>query len=265
MPEFNLLTEIFCGIGTAKNTDLAMSYLSLPFFERKHQNRNEMVDGRQMGSAKVHPTAQIAQNVFIGENAIIEKEVTIYPGVVIMGHCKIGESTTIYPNVSINSDVTIGTHCRLHSNSVIGSDGFGYNFNNGTHVKVWHLGGVTIGDHVEIGGNCSIDRGTFKDTVIGEGTKLDNAIHIAHNCVIGKGVIFCAQSVLAGSVQVGNYALFGGRASVTPGVKVEDHTTVMAEGMVTRNWPSGSKLGGSPARAHHQWLKSVAALRKLSQ
>lgn len=263
--EFNILADVFSGIGTVKSVDLAMGLLSRPFYLRKHRNRNEMVDGRQMGTAQVHPSAQIAQNVFIGENVEIAEEVTIYPGAVVMGNCRVGARTTLYPNVSLNHDVVIGADCRVHSNTVLGSDGFGYHFNQGTHVKVWHLGGVVVEDHVELGANCTIDRGTFKDTIIGSGSKLDNAVHVAHNCVLGKGIILCAQSALAGSAQVGDYTMFGGRAAVASNIQMGAGCMVAAGAMVKDSWPANSKLGGYPAIPHQDWLRSVIAIKRLVQ
>ena len=262
-PEFNILSEVFSGVGVVSDIDLAMVLLSRPYYELKHSGRNEMVDGRQMGSAKVHPTAEVAQNVFIGENVEISEGVTIYPGTVIMGHCRIGPQTTIYPNVSINSDVFVGAFCRIHSNTVIGSDGFGYYFHGGKHLKVWHLGGVVIGDHVELGANCTIDRGSFKDTLIGDGTKLDNVVHVAHNCVLGKGAILCAQTGLSGSVEIGNYTLLGGKVGAAPNVSLGDRCEVAGGAMIKDSWPAGSKLGGFPATSHLEWAKSLVAIKKL--
>ena len=253
-------------MGTVKDIDLGHELSSpYPFFQNKHQNDNNMVDGRQMGTAIVHPTAQISQGVFLGEQVEVEQGVTIYPGTVVMGRCRIGTGTTLYSNVSINSDVIIGTGCRIHSNTVIGSDGFGYNFRDGQHLKVWHLGGVVIGDDVEMGANCSIDRGSFKNTVIGSGCKLDNAVHVAHNCIVGKSVIFCAQSALSGSVRTDDFVVFGGRVGVLPDVHLGSGCMVSAGTIVTESWPAGSRLGGFYSMNHWDWIRGLAIFKKLAK
>ena len=261
--ELATLTELFSGVGAVASVDLAMSYLSRPFYLRQLEQRNTMVDGRQMGTAVIHPTAQIAQQVFIGEQVKIAQEVTLYPGVVIMGHCQIGAGTVIYPNVSLAYDVVIGEDCRIHSNTVIGGDGFGYHYHQGVHHKVWHLGGVVVGNGVEIGANCTINGGTFKNTMIGDGSKLDSAVHVAHNCVVGKAVVLCGQVALAGSVEVGDGTVCGGRVAVESGGQMGPGCQVAAFSGVMGRWPAGSKLGGFPAQAHGEWLRELVVVKKL--
>ena len=263
--ELETLEGIFSGMGTVDSVDLAMSFLSAPFYREKHCHRNEMVDGRQMGTAQIHPSAEIAQNVFIGEGVQVDEGVTIYPGTVVMSHSRIGRGSTLYPNVSINSEVVMGPFCRIHSNTVIGSDGFGYNFHQGKHLKVWHLGGVVIGEDVEIGANSCVDRGALGDTVIGSGCKLDNAVHIAHNCKLGEGCIICGQGGLAGSASLGDYVTLAGQVGIAPGIHLGARTEVSPKAGVFSNCPPGSKLAGHPAVERREWLKTVKALRRLSQ
>ena len=263
-PEYDILSGVFSGIGTVDNIDLSMALLSLPFYRKKYGDANEMVDGRQMGSATIHPTANIAQHVFIGEDVEVGENVTIHPGTVVMAGCRIGKGTVIHPNVSIYYDVGIGSFCRIHSNTVIGSDGFGYRFYEGTQIKIWHLGRVLIEENVEIGANCSIDRGTFGDTIIGRGSKLDNAVHIGHNCVVGKSVLFCAQAALAGSVRVGDHTILGGRSGVTQGAHIGAGCSLAAGTITTKNCPPGTELGGRyPAMTLNEWLRSTVAIKKL--
>ena len=264
-PEFPFLSEIFSGIGTVKSVDLAMALLSKPFYQRKHCGRNKMVDGRQMGTAKVHPSAQIAQNVFIGEDVEIAEDVSIHPGVVIMGHCQIGARTTLYPNVSLNDEVIVGTDCLIYSNTVLGSDGFGYHFHEGTHVKVWHLGGVMIKDHVELGAACSIDRGTFKDTVIGEGSKLDNMVHVGHNCILGKGVIICGQSAISGSVKIGDYAVLGGQVGALPNIEIGAGSKLISGTKIMKSCSQNVSLAGHPAGPIQDWFRGIIIMKNLVQ
>ena len=174
--------------------DRSICEISKWFYDDQKKDQQHLVDGRQTGECSIDPTARISQNVFIGENVQIANDVTILPGSVIMSNVRIDEGVFIYPNCTIYPETKIGSNCIIHAGTVIGSDGYGYNFLNDFHQKVWHIGGVEIGENVEIGANCTIDRGTFDNTIIEEGTKLDNLVHIAHNCHLKKKVIVCAQS-----------------------------------------------------------------------
>lgn len=253
-------------IATTPSIPESLTLLSKPFYDRKMSGLNFHVDGRQMGTADISPYAQIAQNVFIGEHVQIENGVVIMPGSVILPHSKIGEGTVIYPNVTIYPFVEIGKDVRIHSGTTIGSDGFGYTFMMGIHQKIWHMGGVKISDHVEIGSNVSIDGGTFSPTLIGAGTKIDNFVQVAHNCKIGKGCVLCGHSGLAGSAVIEDYVVLGGKAGVGPDAYLEKGVQVAGAGMVNdgAHWPAGSKIGGHPARELKTWMRSVAYLNKVS-
>jgi len=253
----------FLFIGTTSHLSKSICTLSKYFFfERKEANN--FVDGRQMGSTKIDPHANIAQNVHIGENVTIEKNVTIYSGVVIHDNCTIKEGTTLFSNVVLYSNVSLGKNCRVHAGTVIGSDGFGYNFIDGKHEKIWHLYGVEISDDVEIGANCTIDCGAFRPTRIGEGTRLDNMVHVAHNVQIGKGCILCGMVGVSGSVSIGNYCVFGGKAAIAPHVVLEDGCQVAGLSGLTdhTHWKKGSKIGGYPASSLRDWIKAQSFLRK---
>ncbi len=248
-------------VATVANIDVAISYLSRPFYLEQASKSNPLVESKD---AKIDPTAKIAPGVFLGENIEIGAKSEVYPGVVILAGSKIGASTVIFPNVTIYQNVIIGKNCRIHSGVIIGSDGFGYNFSEGIHHKVWHLGGVVIGDSVEIGANSTIDRGTFDDTEIGDGCKIDNLVQIAHNCQVGKGVVLCGQSGLAGSSSVGDFSVFGGRAALGPDRSVGSGCQVAGAALITSNLPDGAVVAGHPARPLNEWLKGVAYLRRES-
>lgn len=264
-PEDKELLLKLSWFATTTNVALCLTNLSKPFYDRKFKGINTQVDGRQMGSTEIHPSALISQNVFIGENVKIGSNVEILPGCVILPNVEIGDNTKIYGNVTVYPFTKIGRNTRIHSGVVIGSDGFGYTFNQGQHQKIWHMGGVNIGDDVEIGSNTSVDQGTFSPTTIGAGTRIDNLVQIAHNCKIGKGCILCGQVGLAGSVTFEDFVVVGGKAAIGPDVHMGMGSQIggMAGVMEGAVWPAGSKIAGFPARDVREWLKGLAHTKKL--
>lgn len=254
----------FYACASVENLPLSMSFLSKPFYDQITSEENDEVDGRQLGTAKVHPSAILAQNVFLGANVTIEKDVKIYPGCVISSNCTIGAGTILFPNVTLMPRTSLGKECRIHSGTVIGADGFGYNFKDGVHHKVWHVGGVQVGDQVEMGASCTIDQGTFSPTVIGSGSKLDNQIQVAHNVRLGTGVIFCGQSGISGSSTVGDFTLVGGKAAISNDCHVGTACQIGGFAGVMGNVKDGEAVAGFPARPVKEWLKGMAQLRKLA-
>lgn len=264
--ETKVAIEKMSWIATTPNVALSLTLLSKPFYDMKMKFLNTQVDGRQMGTTEIDPTARISQNVFIGENVKIGANVEIMSGCVINPYVTIDDDTKLYPNVTVYSYSTIGKNCRFHSGVVIGSDGFGYTFHQGKHQKIWHMGGVNIHDDVEIGANSCVDMGTFSPTIIGSGTRIDNLVQIAHNCKIGKGCILCGQSGIAGSAVLEDYVVLGGRAAIGPDCHIGMGTQVAGGAKVNEGaiWPAGSKLGGHPAKDLKEWMKGVAYLRNMS-
>lgn len=258
--------EALSWLGTSPNVALSLTLLSKPFYEKKMGNINSQVDGRQMGTTDIDPSAHIAQNVFIGEYVKIGANVEIMPGCVILPHTEIGEGTKIYPNVTLYPFTTIGKNCRIHSGTTIGADGFGYTFHQGQHLKIWHMGGVQIHNDVEIGANTTIDSGTFSPTIIGAGTRIDNQVQIGHNVKMGKGCIICGHSGIAGSVTLHDYVVLAGRAGIGPDAELGMGTQVAGGALVNEGaiWPAGSKLGGHPAKDIKEWMRGVAYLRNAS-
>jgi UDP-3-O-[3-hydroxymyristoyl] glucosamine N-acyltransferase len=252
-------------IAISSNVALSLTILSKPFYDKKFGSMNTQVDGRQMGTTEIHPTARISQNVFIGENVKVGAFVEIMPGSVIMPNVDIAENSKIFPNVTIYPFTKIGKNCRIHSGTVIGSDGYGYTFHQGQHKKIWHMGGVEIHDDVEIGSNSSIDMGTFSPTIIGPGTRIDNQVQVAHNVKLGRGVILCGQVGIAGSAVLEDFVVCGGKAAIGPDAHIGMGSQLAGGAVVTDgSWPAGSKLGGHPARDLKEWLKGLAYLRKVS-
>ncbi len=253
-------------IATSQNVALSLTHISKPFYDKKINGVNTQVDGRQMGTVDIHPTAMVAQNVFVGEFVKIGEGVEIMPGSVILPYSEIGAGTKIYPMVTIYPFTKIGKNCRIHSGVVIGSDGFGYTFNQGKHEKIWHMGGVEIHDDVEIGASSAIDAGTFSPTIVGAGTRIDNFVQIAHNCRIGRGCILCGHAGVAGSAVLEDYVVLAGKAGVGPDAHLGMGTQVAGAAMVNEAaiWPAGSKLGGHPARDIKEWMRGFAYIRKVS-
>ncbi|HXH75817.1 MAG TPA: UDP-3-O-(3-hydroxymyristoyl)glucosamine N-acyltransferase [Bacteriovoracaceae bacterium] len=253
-------------LGLSSNVAMSLTTISKPFYNAKMKGINVQVDGRQMGTTDIDPTARIAQNVFIGEHVKIGAGVEIMPGSVILPHVEIADNTIVFSNVTIYPFTKIGKACRIHSGTVIGADGFGYTFNQGKHVKIWHMGGVTIHDDVEIGANCGVDMGTFSPTIVGSGTRIDNLVQIGHNCKIGKGCIICGQSGIAGSAVLEDYVVLGGRAAIGPDTHIGMGSQIAGGAKVNEGatWPAGSRLGGHPAKDLKEWMRGIAYVRHMS-
>lgn len=252
-----------------KSSDISksMCILSRPFYDRLYADLNYEVDGRQIGNATVDPFSDIAQNVFIGSNVIIGKDVKIMSGVVIMPNCSIEDGTIIYPNVTIYPYTKIGKNCRIHSGAVIGSDGFGYNFIDGKHEKIWHTGGVVIRNDVEIGSNTCIDTGCFIETFIDDGCRIDNQVHISHNARLGKHCLMCGKSGVAGSCELDDYVVFAAGSGAAPNARIGAGTQVAAAAVISENAviPPKSVLAGHPARPLKEWLRTKAKINKLTK
>ena len=251
-------------LAKVKNVDLAMSRLSYPYYLEKVKMWNNEVDGRQMGTVEVHPSAYLCQNVFLGKGVKIGAHTRIYPGAVILSDVEIGQNCEIFPHVCLYPQVKIGDRVRLHAGVSVGADGFGYNFEEGNHLKVWHMGGVIIEDDVEIGANSCVDQGTFSPTLIGRGTKIDNQVQVGHNCRIGKSCILCGQVAIGGSSRVGDFCTFGGKAGMGDHLVLGKSCRVAGAGMVSSSWGDGVTLGGHPAQPLREWQKSLVLLRQLS-
>ncbi|MBF0312988.1 MAG: UDP-3-O-(3-hydroxymyristoyl)glucosamine N-acyltransferase [Oligoflexia bacterium] len=260
--------QLFSGkvllVATVSNVDLAISNLSYPFYQKKMQGVNLFRDGRASGTAEVAASAMIADRVFIGEHSFIGENVAIMAGAMIGPYVRIEDNSMIASNVSIYPWVKIAKGCRIHSGTVIGADGFGYNFDGREHRKVWHMGGVEIASGVEIGANSAVDAGAFAPTTIGSGTKIDNHVQIGHNCKIGKGVIICGQAGISGSAVIGDYTVFGGRAGCGPNVVIGSQCQVAGGAMINCDWPDKSVLGGHPARPLSEWMRGLAFIRRES-
>ncbi|TCK06573.1 UDP-3-O-(3-hydroxymyristoyl)glucosamine N-acyltransferase [Phorcysia thermohydrogeniphila] len=223
--------------------------------------------------ASVSPTAEIAEDcyigdfAFIGQNVKIGKGVKIFPGVYIGDNCEIGDHTVIFPNVTIYSGTRIGRFVRIHSGTVIGSDGFGYAFSKEEKkiYKVPQTGGVVIEDFVEIGANTTIDRGTIGDTVIGEGTKIDNLVQVGHNVKIGKYCFIVSQVGISGSTRIGDFVTLAGKVGVAGHIEIASNVTVAAKSGITKSIKEPGTYAGFPVRPYREWRKIQALIDRLPE
>ena len=227
----------------------------------------------------IHPSASVDSRAHIDPTAEIGPFVTIDAGVRVGAHTRIGASSSLgrdteigansilHPRVSIYGRVTIGARCVIHSGAVIGADGFGFEMAGRAYQKVPQVGTVSIGDDVEIGANTCIDRATLGTTLIGDGTKLDNMVHIAHNCRIGKHVVIAAQTGLAGGVTIGDYAVVGGQVGVGDKARIESKAIIgSGAGILTAKIVrAGEPVWGTPARPLRQYLQQLATLARLAK
>jgi UDP-3-O-[3-hydroxymyristoyl] glucosamine N-acyltransferase len=198
-------------------------------------------------TAKIGANVAIYPFVYVGENAEIGDGVTLYPGAVIGAGCKLGRGCTVHPNAVLYQNVVLGERVEVHAGSVLGGDGFGYRQSDGRHVKIPHSGRLEIADDVEIGSNCTIDRGTFEATRIGEGTKIDNLVMIGHNNQIGRHNLLCGLVGIAGSCKTGDYVIMAGQAGIKDNTQIGSGVIIGAQAGVHRNIPDGQNVLGSPA------------------
>jgi UDP-3-O-[3-hydroxymyristoyl] glucosamine N-acyltransferase len=221
--------------------------------------------------AVISPTAKIAENVdihpyaTIGDDVIIAARSTIHSGVHIMPGSRIGEDVTIFPNAVLYEDTVVGPRCVIHANAVLGAYGFGYGFADGRHVLSSQLGNVILGPEVEIGAGSTIDRGTYGPTVIGEGTKIDDLVMVAHNCRIGRHNMLCSQVGIAGSTTTGDYVVMAGQVGVRDHVHIGNRAVLGAMAGVTNDVPEGAKMIGIPATPERDQKLKQAAFSKLPE
>jgi len=216
-------------------------------------------------SAQIGRDASIFPNAYIGKGAVLGDRVTIYPGACIGADAIIGDDTIIYANVVICDGVEIGDRVIIHGGTVVGSDGFGFVWDGKKHRKIPQVGNVVIGDDVEIGANSTIDRATLSSTIIERGTKIDNLVHIAHNCRVGENSILVGQVGISGSVDIGKNVILAGQAGVADHLNIGDGAIVAARSGVTRNVEAGEKVAGFPILPHMEWLRIQKTLLKLPE
>jgi len=229
-------------------------------------------------TAFVHPkavvdeTAQVAENVeigagaIIGKNCVIESGVKIFPNATVYENVKIGKNSTIHSGVAIRENCQIGANCIVHNNSVIGSDGFGYAKTEEKHwLKIPQTGSVIIEDDVEIGAGTCIDCASVGETRIKRGAKIDNLVQIGHSCTIEEDALVCAQTGLAGSSVIGKRVILAGQVGIAGHLKVGDDAVITAKSATSHDVADGKIISGVPAFDNRDWLRSIAAFRRLGE
>ena len=221
------------------------------------------------GAPAIHPTARIGKNCEIADNVTIGANAEIGDNTHLAANVVIGESVALGRDCSLGAGVVvgyslIGDRVTIHSGSRIGQCGFGFAPGK-VHVKVPQLGRVIIQADVEMGANCAIDRGTLGDTIVGEGSKLDNFVHLAHNVVLGRHVFMAGQSGIAGGTHIGDYCQVGGQAGIYGHLTLGARVVVGAKSSVTRSFPDNTQLMGIPARPAREFLRETASLKRLGK
>ncbi len=249
----------------AQNARVAMA-MALPLFFPQ----DEPQQGIHL-SAVIHPTAQIDPTAQIGPHCVLGERARIGARSVLMGgnhigrDSHIGDDVRLFPNVTVYADSHIGSRVIIHAGTVIGSDGYSYVVNAGRHLKVLQVGNVIIGDDVEIGANSAIDRGALGSTIIGQGSKLDNLVHVAHNVVLGRHCIITGQVGFAGSTRLGDYCMVAAQSGIADHLKIGNQAVIGAKSGVMRDIPDGGRVLGNPAMPDKQAKRQMIAVQHLPE
>jgi UDP-3-O-[3-hydroxymyristoyl] glucosamine N-acyltransferase len=216
-------------------------------------------------SAQIDPSAHIGPHCVVGERVKIGARSALQAGNFIGDDSQLGDDVNLFPNVTIYPRSQIGSRVRIHASSVIGSDGYGYVQDGGFHRKVPQIGNIIVGDDVEIGAGCAIDRGALGATVIGRGTKIDNLVHIAHNVEIGEHCLLCGQVGIAGSAKVGNYTVMAGQVGIAGHLKIGSQVVIASKSGVMHEIPDGQKWMGIPAQPDRAAKRQIIAQQRLPE
>jgi UDP-3-O-[3-hydroxymyristoyl] glucosamine N-acyltransferase len=242
----------------------------LKYFDRKCYRFTQW--GERHPTAVVHPDAVIGERSFLGPYCVIGAQARIGDDCMIGAHAviendtRIGARTVLHPHVFIGAFCEVGEDCEIHPHTSIGSDGFGYAVDpDGRPRKIAHLGNVIIGDGVEIGSNCAVDRATLTSTYIRSGTKLDNICHIAHNCDLGENGFFTAGFMMGGSTKIGRQFVTGGNSVVTAHITLGDNVSLAGRSSVTCDVPEAGAYGGYPLQPLKEAMRTAVNISHLNE
>jgi UDP-3-O-[3-hydroxymyristoyl] glucosamine N-acyltransferase len=226
--------------------------------------------------AGVHPSAVVSEDISLGEGAsvgpqtAIGRGVTIGANTVVSAGCvlgdgvQLGDDVLLHPRVVIEDGCRVGHRCIVQAGAVIGSDGFGFATVDGIHHKVPQVGIVVLEDDVEIQANTTIDRATMGETRIGRGTKVDNLVQLAHNVQVGEHCLLVSQSGISGSTKIGKHSVFAGQAGAAGHLDIGERVVVTARGAAMKSVPDGTILAGFPGRPQAEWMRTQAAVQRLT-
>jgi len=216
-------------------------------------------------SAQIHPSAHVGPNCVLGHRVCVGARSVLMGSNHVGADCKIGDEVFLFPNVVLYRQTQVGHRVTIHAGTVIGSDGFGYVLDQGRHRKMLQLGNVVIREDVEIGANAAIDRGALGSTVIGQGTKIDNLVHVAHNVVIGRHCLILGQVGFAGSTTLGDYVVVASQSGIADHLKLGNQAMVGAKSGVMRDVADGGRVLGIPAAPDRQAKRQIIALQQLPE
>jgi UDP-3-O-[3-hydroxymyristoyl] glucosamine N-acyltransferase len=248
-----------------KNPRIAMAQLLPIFFPPEPHVSGVDPSAKISSSAEVHPTARIGPWCLIGDRVKIGARSVLMAGNHLGSDTTVGEDVRLFPHVILYSSTVVGNRVTIHAGTVIGSDGYGYVFDEDRHRKVLQVGNVVIHDDVEIGANSAIDRAALHSTIIGAGTKIDNLVHIAHGVVTGRHCLILGQAGFAGGTHLGDHVIIAAQAGIAGHLKIGSQAIVAAKSGVMRDIPPGGRVFGFPAQPDQKMKRQIVASQQLPE